>query len=97
MCVFVFVCARLCVYVHACMCVCVCMHACVCSQASRCRATLILGFFFFLSFAESFVVEQQTLFGVALIHISMISDQPGVYVPLRALFLVILFLKIQKI
>ena len=33
------------------------------------------GFFFaFLSFAESFVVEQQTLFGVDLIHISMISD-----------------------
>ena len=27
-----------------------------------------------LSFAESFVVEQQTLFGVDLIHISMISD-----------------------
>ena len=33
------------------------------------------GFFFaFLSFAQSFVVEQQTLFGVDLIHISMISD-----------------------
>ena len=33
------------------------------------------GFFFaFLSFAESFIVEQQTLFGVDLIHISMISD-----------------------
>ena len=31
-------------------------------------------FVFFLSFAESFVVEQQTLFGVDLIHISMISD-----------------------
>ena len=31
-------------------------------------------FCFFLSFAESFVVEQQTLFGVDLIHISMISD-----------------------
>ena len=31
-------------------------------------------FFAFLSFAESFVVEQQTLFGVDLIHISMISD-----------------------
>ena len=31
-------------------------------------------FFAFLSFAESFVVEQQTLFGVGLIHISMISD-----------------------
>ena len=30
-------------------------------------------FFAFLSFAESFVVEQQTLFGVDLIHISMIS------------------------
>ena len=30
--------------------------------------------FAFLSFAESFVVEQQTLFGVDLIHISMISD-----------------------
>ena len=27
-----------------------------------------------LSFAESFVVEQQTLFGVDLIYISMISD-----------------------
>ena len=27
-----------------------------------------------LSFAESFVVEQQTLFGVDFIHISMISD-----------------------
>ena len=74
-------------------------------------------FFCFLSFTESFVVEQQTLFGVDLIHISMIPDvkvqcqgrgvganlgsleyvytyykkghQPGVYVPLRALFLVI--------
>ena len=31
------------------------------------------GFFSFLSFVESFVVEQQTLFGVDLIHISMIS------------------------
>ena len=31
-------------------------------------------FFAFLSFAESFVVEQQTLFGVELIHISMISE-----------------------
>ena len=30
--------------------------------------------FAFLSFAESFVVEQQALFGVDLIHISMISD-----------------------
>ena len=29
--------------------------------------------FAFLSFAESFVVKQQTLFGVDLIHISMIS------------------------
>ena len=29
-------------------------------------------FFAFLSFAESFVVERQTLFGVGLIHISMI-------------------------
>ena len=29
--------------------------------------------FSFLSFGESFVVEQQTLFGVDLIHISMIS------------------------
>ena len=28
----------------------------------------------FLSFAESFVLEQQTLFEVDLIHISMISD-----------------------
>ena len=36
---------------------------------------MTLGFFFaFLSFAESFVFEQQTLFGVDLIHISMISD-----------------------
>ena len=34
------------------------------------RVVLLL----FLSFAESFVVEQQTLFGVDLIHISMISD-----------------------
>ena len=32
------------------------------------------SFFAFLSFAEIFVVEQQTLFGVDLIHISMISD-----------------------
>ena len=31
-------------------------------------------FFAFLSFAESFVVEQHTQFGVDLIHISMISD-----------------------
>ena len=31
-------------------------------------------FFAFLSFGESFVVEQQTLFGVDFIHISMISD-----------------------
>ena len=32
-------------------------------------------FFAFLSFAKSFVVEQQTLFGVDLmIHITMISD-----------------------
>ena len=61
-----------CVCVH--VCVCVCMHVCVCSQVSRSRATLLLGFFAFLSFAESFVVEQQTLFGVDLIHISMISD-----------------------
>ena len=29
-------------------------------------------FFSFLSFAESFVVEQQPLFGVDLLHISMI-------------------------
>ena len=51
------------------------MHVCVCSQASRSRATLTLGVFFaFLPFAESFVVEQQTLFGVDLIYISMISD-----------------------
>ena len=28
----------------------------------------------FLSFAESFVVKQHTLFGVDFIHISMISD-----------------------
>ena len=34
----------------------------------------VFFFFAFLSFAESFVVEQQTLFGVDLIHISMISD-----------------------
>ena len=66
----VHVCVRVCVHV----CVCVCMHLCVCSQASRSRATLTLGFFCFLSFAESFVVEQQTLFGVDLIHISMVSD-----------------------
>ena len=31
-------------------------------------------FLLFLSFAESFVVEQQTLFEVDLIHISVISD-----------------------
>ena len=63
------VCVCVCVCVYACMCV------CVCSQACRSRATLTLGVFFvFLSFAESFVVEQQTLFGVDLIHISMISD-----------------------
>ena len=31
-------------------------------------------FFAFLSFAESFIAEQQTLFRVDLIHISMISD-----------------------
>ena len=38
-------------------------------------AFLSLVFFFaFLSFVESFVVAQQTLFGVDLIHISMISD-----------------------
>ena len=30
-------------------------------------------FFAFVSFAESFVVEQQTLFGIDLIHISIIS------------------------
>ena len=30
--------------------------------------------FSFLAFVESFVVAQQTLFGVDLIHISMISD-----------------------
>ena len=35
---------------------------------------VFLFFFAFLSFAESFVVEQQTLFLVDLIHISMISD-----------------------
>ena len=67
----------MCVYVCVCMhvYVCVCMHVCVCSQASRSRDMLTLGFFFaFLSFAESFIVEQQTLFGVDLIHISMISD-----------------------
>ena len=36
----------------------------------------VFVFFAFLSFAKSFVVEQQTLhvFGVDLIHISMISD-----------------------
>ena len=65
-----------------CVCVCVCVYACVCvcSQASRSRATLTSShadsrfFFAFLSFVESYVVEQQTLFGVDLIHISMISD-----------------------
>ena len=31
-------------------------------------------FFTFLSFAESFVVEQQVQFGVDFIHISLISD-----------------------
>ena len=71
-------CVCVCACVCACVCVCVCMHACVCvtvcSQASLSRATLTLGFFAFLSFAESFVVEQQTLFGVELIHISMILD-----------------------
>ena len=36
------------------------------------RVTSVSRFFFaFLSFAESFVVEQQTLFGVDLIHISI--------------------------
>ena len=36
---------------------------------------MTLNFFFaFLSFAESFVFEHQTLFGVDLIHISVISD-----------------------
>ena len=44
--------------VFVCVCVRECMHV----------------FFAFLSFAESFVVEQQTLFGVELFHISMISD-----------------------
>ena len=78
MCVCVCVCVRayvrVCVHVCVHVCVCVCMHVCVCSQASRSRATLTLGVVFFaiLSFAES--VEQQTLFGVDLIHISMISD-----------------------
>ena len=59
-----------------CVCVCVCVVCvCVCGQASGSRATLTLGVFFaVLSFAESLVVEQQTLFGVDLIHISMISD-----------------------
>ena len=66
------VCMHVCVCVHACLCV--CMHVCMCSQASRSQATLTRFFFAFLSFAESFVVEQQTLFGVDLIHISMISD-----------------------
>ena len=32
------------------------------------------SFFSFLSFSEAFIVEQQTLFGLDLIHISMISD-----------------------
>ena len=40
------------------------VHVCVCCQASRSQATLTLGFFADLSFAESFVVEQQTLFVV---------------------------------
>ena len=36
------------------------------------RVTSVSRFFFaFLSFAESFVVEHQTLFGVDLIHISI--------------------------
>ena len=69
-CVCVFVCACM----RVCVCVCVCMHVCVCSKASRSRATLTRVFFAFLSFAESFVVEHHTLFGVNLIHISMISD-----------------------
>ena len=38
-------------------------------MTSDCRYFLL-----FLSFAESFVVEQQTLFGVDLIHISIMSD-----------------------
>ena len=38
------------------------------------QSALCVCVFAFLSFAESFVVEQQTLFGVDLIHISMISD-----------------------
>ena len=36
---------------------------------------LTVGFFFaFSSFAELFLVEQQALFGIDFIHISMISD-----------------------
>ena len=68
------VCVCVCACVHVCVCMCVYACMCVCSQASRSLATLTLGFFAFLFFAESFVVEQQTLFGVDLIHISMISD-----------------------
>ena len=50
------------------------MHVCVCSQASQSSYVDSRVFFALLSFGESFVVEQQTLFGVDLIHISMISD-----------------------
>ena len=40
--------------------------------SSACGVTSVSRFFFaFLSFAESFVVEQQTLFWVDLIHISI--------------------------
>ena len=82
MCVCVGACVRACVLacMHACMCVCVCVCvcACMCVCVAKPVAVELLysrGFFFaFLSFAESIVVEQQTPFGVDLIHISMISD-----------------------
>ena len=70
MCVCVRARARACV--RACACACAC--ACVWPSESQLSHADSRFFFAFLSFAESFVVEQQTLFGVDLIHISMISD-----------------------
>ena len=60
--------------VCACVCVCACMCVCVYPSQSQSSHADSRVFFAFSSFAESFVVEQQTLFGVDLIHISMISD-----------------------
>ena len=44
------------------------------SVTSDCSCFFCFCFCFFLFFTESFVVEQQALFGVDFIHISMISD-----------------------